>query len=287
MRIADQIKAENNNKAFESIIIASGKSFADALSASYLARVKNKGYTPILLVANADVIMNNVAAYIKKNAASNATIYLVGGDAVVPEAMVTKLRANGFNSIKRLAGKSRYITNIEVLKEAGVTHQEMLVASGMDYADALSASAVGKPIFLVAKSGLIAEQKAYLSTIKSGTATIIGGKGAVSEATEKQLSTTFKSITRLGGNNRYETSVMVANRFFKNSPAVTLAYGRDYPDGLCGGPLAMIYNCPLLLIANNGYAQAKSYAKTIGATSAVIYGGTALISNSTVDNVLS
>jgi putative cell wall-binding protein len=98
---------------------------------------------------------------------------------------------------------------------------------------------------------------------------------------------TFKSITRLGGNNRYETSVMVANRFFKNSPAVTLAYGRDYPDGLCGGPLAMIYNCPLLLIANNGYARAKNYAKTIGATSAVIYGGTALISNSTVDNVLS
>ena len=287
MNIADQLKKENNNAAFQSIIIASGTSFADALSASYLAKVKNSGNTPILLVANADSIMDSVVAYVKKNAASSATIYLVGGEGVVPKAMVTKLNANGFKNVKRLAGRTRYLTNIEVLKEAGVTNQELLVASGMDYADALSASAVGKPILLVASTGLTAEQQTYLKTLKSTTATIIGGTGAVNTATESQIRALFKSGTRLGGKSRFETSVLVAQKYITKPPAVTLAYGLDYPDGLCGGPLAMKYGCPLILTTSASYTQAKTYAKSIGATSAAVFGGAALINDNAVKNILS
>ena len=39
--IAEQIKKENGNKAFDCVIISCGTNFADALSASYLAKVKN------------------------------------------------------------------------------------------------------------------------------------------------------------------------------------------------------------------------------------------------------
>ena len=287
MKIADQLKAENGGAAFKSVIIASGTSFADALSAAYLAKVKNSGNTPILLVANAASIMDSAAAYVKKNAASTATIYIVGGEAVVPKAMETKLNANGFKNVKRLAGRTRYLTNIEVLKEAGVTNQDMLVASGMDYADALSASAAGRPILLAAPTGLTAEQKAFLKNMKNSAATIIGGKNAVNAATENQLKATFKSVTRIGGSNRFETSVLVAKKFFPKAPAVTLAYGLDYPDGLCGGPLAMIYKCPLLLTTSTNFTPAKNYAKSIGASSGAVYGGTGLISEIAVKNILS
>ncbi|MCR5478296.1 MAG: cell wall-binding repeat-containing protein, partial [Ruminococcus sp.] len=287
MKIADQLKAENGGAAFKSVIIASGTSFADALSAAYLARVKNSGNTPILLVANAASIMDSAAAYVKKNAASTAAIYIVGGEAVVPKAMETKLKANGFKNVKRLAGRTRYLTNIEVLKEAGVTNQDMLVASGMDYADALSASAAGRPILLAAPTGLTAEQKAFLKNMKNSAATIIGGKNAVNAATENQLRATFKSVTRIGGSNRFETSVLVAKKFFPKAPAVTLAYGLDYPDGLCGGPLAMTYKCPLLLTTSTNFTQAKNYAKSIGASSGAVYGGTGLISEIAVKNILS
>ena len=287
MKIADQLKAENGGAAFKSVIIASGTSFADALSAAYLAKVKNSGNTPILLVANAASIMDSAAAYVKKNAASTATIYIVGGEAVVPKAMQTKLNANGFKNVKRLAGRTRYLTNIEVLKEAGVTNQDMLVASGMDYADALSASAAGRPILLAAPTGLTAEQKAFLKNMKNSAATIIGGKNAVNAATENQLKATFKSVTRIGGSNRFETSVLVAKKFFPTAPAVTLAYGLDYPDGLCGGPLAMKYKCPLLLTTSTNFTAAKNYAKSIGASSGAVYGGTGLISEIAVKNILS
>ena len=280
--IADQLKKENGGKAFENIIIASGMDFADALSATYLSKVKN---APILITAAADSSMNNVVDYIKKNAAAKANIYIVGGTGAVPKAMESKLK--GYK-IKRLAGSNRYLTNIEVLKEAGVTNEDILVASGMDYADALSASAVGKPILLVAGKGkkLTKEQTAYLSTISSTKAIVIGGSGAVSTDIAKQLKDSFKSVTRIGGANRFETSVLVAEKFFKDPPTMALAYGLNYPDGLCGGPLAMAYGCPLILTVSKNITAAKSYAEKIKATNTVTFGGPSLITDDALKQIL-
>ena len=208
LAIADQFKNANNGKAFENIIVASGADFADALSASYLAKVKN---APILLVANkATVVINDTIEYIKKNAAAGANVYLVGGSSVVPNSMITDLKKLGFKA-KRLAGSNRYDTNIEVLKEAGVTNEKILIASGMDYADALSASAVGLPILLVAGKGksLTPNQKAYLQSLKDvkvekgaaplSKAYIIGGTGAVSAGILKQAKEIFAAAYRVAG----------------------------------------------------------------------------------------
>ena len=278
--IADRLKKENGGKAFENIIIASGTDFADALSATYLAKIKG---APILITSAADSAMANVAAYIKDNAKSGATVYIIGGTGAVPAQMESKL--GGFKTV-RLAGKNRYLTNLAVLKEADLTNEELLVAFGGNYADALSSSAVGKPIFLVAGNGLTADQKAFLATLKSTTATIIGGTGAVSTGIEGELKKTFKTVTRLGGKNRYETSVLVAERYFDNPPTIAVAYGLNYPDGLCGGPLAMTYHCPLILTVSNNFAAAKEYAKKIKATNTVTFGGPSLITDDALKGII-
>ena len=297
LAIADQFKNANNGKAFENIIVASGADFADALSASYLAKVKN---APILLVANkATVVINETIEYIKKNAAAGANVYLVGGSSVVPNSMITDLKKLGFKA-KRLAGSNRYDTNIEVLKEAGVTNEKILIASGMDYADALSASAVGLPILLVAGKGksLTPNQKAYLQSLKDvkvekgaaplSKAYIIGGTGAVSAGILKQAKEIFAAAYRVAGSNRYETSVKVAETFFKKETpkTVAVAYGMNYPDGLCGGPLAIAYKCPLILTVNQKPDAAVAYAKSIKAASVVAFGGKQLISVETMNKIL-
>ena len=278
--IADRLKKENGGKAFENIIIASGTDFADALSATYLAKTTK---APILITSKADTVMSKVDEYIKKNAASNATVYIIGGESAVSAQMEQKL--SGF-TVKRLAGRNRYLTNLAVLKETKLTNEELLVAFGGNYADALSSSAVGKPIFLVAGSGLTADQKAYLSTLRSTTATIIGGTGAVSAGIEKELKKSFKTVNRLGGANRFETSVLVAQHYFDDPPTIALAYGLNFPDGLCGGPLAMTYECPLILTVSNNYTAAKAYAKQIKATSAVTFGGSSLITDAAINGIL-
>ena len=290
-KIATKVKEENSNAAFQSIIIASGADFADALSASYLAKVKG---APILLVANkASAVLKSTVDYVKNNAVSKATVYIIGGDAVVPDSLASDLKKAGY-TVKRIAGKNRYDTNIEVLKEAGVTKEQILIASGSDYADALSASAVGKPILLVAgkTSSLTPNQKTYLNSLKSkdssalSQAYIIGGTGAVSTGIEKQVKSLFTKYTRVSGKNRYETSVEVAKKFFKNPKTVALAYGLNYPDGLCGGPLALAYNCPLLLTINSRTEAAAAYVKSVKADSAIALGGPSLISDSAIKAIL-
>ena len=290
-KIAKKIKEENSNATFQNIIIASGADFADALSASYLAKVKN---APILLVAskNKDVLSSTID-YVKKNAVAKANVYIIGGPTIVPESLATDLKTAGY-TVNRLAGANRYETNIAVLKEAGVKKEELLIASGADYADALSASSVGKPILLVAgkSKGLTPNQKTYLNSLKSADSSalskayIIGGTGAVSAEIEAQIKSLFKSTERVKGDNRYETSVEVAKKFFKNPKTLAIAYGLNYPDGLCGGPLAMAYNCPLILTVSQKTDVAAAYAKSVGANSAIALGGETLISDDAVKAII-
>lgn len=290
-KIAKKIKEENSSAAFQNIIIASGADFADALSASYLAKVKN---APILLVAskNKDSLSSTID-YVKKNAVAKANVYIVGGDTVVPASLEKSLKSAGC-TVKRIYGKNRYDTNIAVLKEAGVTTEQILIASGADYADALSASAVGKPILLVAgtTNSLTPNQKTYLSSLKKANpsalskAYIIGGTGAVSKGIANEVKSLFGSTVRVKGNNRYETSVAVAQKFFKNPKTLAIAYGLNYPDGLCGGPLAMAYKCPLILTVSQKTDAAAAYAKSVGADSAIALGGTTLITDEAVKSII-
>lgn len=277
--IADSLRAANCGKKFDNIIIASGSDFPDALSAAYLAKVKE---APILLTSIS--VTDKVAQYIRSNANADATVYIIGGTAAVSSKTESSLK--GFKTI-RLAGPNRYITNLLVLAESGVSDQEILIASGTGYADALSASAVGKPILLAANTGFTGDQKSYLSTLKSSTATIIGGTGAVSNTVQTQAKSYFSSVSRVGGSDRYETSANVAAKYFPKATALTLAYGLNYPDGLCGGTLAMRYSSPLVLAASNSFYNAKAYAAKAGSVSATALGGTALISDEAVRAILS
>ncbi|MBR7008864.1 MAG: cell wall-binding repeat-containing protein [Ruminococcus sp.] len=285
MAIATQLKKENGNKAFTSVIIASGTSNADALSAAYLAKVKN---APILITAPSET--TTIVNYIKANAASTAKIYIVGGTGAVNADTEKKLKAiyKTTNQVVRLGGKTRFETNLLVLKEAKVSNQEILVASGMDYPDALSASAVGLPILLVSGNSLTAEQQTYLKSLKSTKITIVGGNGAVSAGVESSIKALkkFAAPTRLGGSNRYETSLMVANKYFASAPTMAVAYGLNFPDGLCGGPLAMKYKCPLLLATSKDTTSAHTYAYTHKETNTVTFGGTALVSDSAVKAIV-
>ncbi len=279
-KIADQFKKEKGGKAFTNVIVASGMDFADALSATYLAKVKN---APIILTANS--MTDSVVSYIKKNSAKGANVYIIGGNKAVSASMDKKL--SGCKVI-RLSGSDRFETNIKVLKEAKVTNQEIIFASGMNYADALSASAAGRPIMLVAGNSLTKNQTAYLKTLKGKTATIVGGVSAVSKKIQTQISKgySFKTVRRIGGQDRFETSVNIAKTYFKNPPTIALAYGINFPDGLCGGVLALTYKCPLILTMNTNTTAAKKYATSMNATNTVTFGGYKLISDAALKTIL-
>ena len=127
---------------------------------------------------------------------------------------------------------------------------------------------------------LTKEQKAYFENIENLTFQIIGGTGSVSESVANELKA-FGNVARIAGSTREITSVEVAKAFFKEPEIVTLAYSRDFPDGLCGGPLAYNLGAPLLLVNEGTESYAAEYVKANGIEAGIVFGGTATISDKT------
>lgn len=234
---------------FENIVVASGDNYPDALAGSYLAQQKN---APLLLVGTDLDTEEDMLWYIAENLSDGGMAYILGGEGVVTKRFENELDDWGIN-VKRLGGDTRYDTNIAILKEAGVTDEDLLICTADGYADSLSVSSIYKPVLIVAKEGLNDKQINYLNSLKTKNIYLIGGEGVVSNEIAKVMKK-FGKVERVSGDDRYETSVAVAREFFGDTSAenstLVLVYGMNFPDGLSGGPLAASQNAPLILAEN-------------------------------------
>ena len=273
--IADQLKENMGVDQFRCVVVAYGLNFPDALTGSYLASVKS---APILLTDPS--VDSQVLSYLRTNLVAGGQVYILGGEAAVSRTFEVAAQSMGF-SVTRLKGAGRYETNLAILREAGVNaDDEILIATGTNYADSLSASATGLPMLLVGTS-LTDSQREFLQGT-SKRFVILGGTGAVNAAVEAELNR-IGSAVRVKGSNRYLTSVLIANRYFANTQAAVLAYAQGFPDGLCGGPLAMSMGAPLILTSNESPDAADGYIRNI--SSGAVTGGTGRISDDTVREI--
>lgn len=283
LNTADALKKSMGIDKFSYIIVADGNNYPDALAGSYLAKVKK---APLILVDRSVASEEVIGGYIKKNLEAKGTVYLLGGKDVVTERFEKSLKGT---NVKRLAGDTRYETNLEILNEAKASKEDLLACTGEGFADSLSASAVGKPILLVDNRGLMENQKTYLNKADVQDIYLIGGADVVSDKVGKQLKTYDKDskVERVAGSNRYKTSVEVAKTFFPDKcDTAVLAYGMKFPDGLAGGPLAISLKAPLLLVEDTAYADAREYGKTAGLKKLAALGGQDVISDKTVKLVV-
>lgn len=269
--VANALKEQQGVDKFDNIVVAYGDNYADALAGSYLAKVKN---APILVVNSR--MESYVKDYIDANASKDGTIYLLGGEGVVSRNFANSLTSSGYN-VKRLGGANRYETNMSILKESGVTNEDILVCSASSFADSLSASAVGKPILLV-NTSLYDEQKDLLSTFDTDRFYLIGGTGAVTTTVGTELRQ-YGAVERVAGSNRYTTSKAIADKFFADgSDTIVIASGDDFPDGLTGGPLAMSMSSPLFLVNDRNTSSAAEYVADHSLDVITVIGGTGAVS---------
>ena len=279
IKVADKLKSELGVVKFNNIVVANSDEFADALSATALAADKD---APILVVnKNNESIVKN---YISANLNKGGNVYIIGGTAVVSESFEKSLTGC---KVTRLGGSDRYETNLEVLKTLGATGaSDIMVASGLKYPDALSASATGNPVLLVGKT-LTDNQKAYLATLGGNDDYyVIGGTAAVNATVMNQLKASkLGTVTRLGGDTRYETGLAVAEEFFDNARTVVIASGDDFPDGLTGGVLANAMNAPLMLVNQYNTDVAADYVDDNSVRTVIAIGGTTVIPDVTLNKV--
>ena len=274
--VANELKEVLGVEKFEAAVVATGKNFADALAGSYLAVEKN---APILLTSGKDANVAQLHDYIKANVTEVGIIYILGGEAAVPKSVEA---ISGY-TVERLAGDSRYDTNLEILAEAGVNGDSIIVATGKTFADSLSASAAKLPILLVKPNGTLNdEQKAVLAGMNN--IYIVGGDGAVSAAYAEELAA-FGTVTRVFGEGRYQTSVEVAKTFCSDVSVAVVASGKNFPDGLCGGPLAAALDAPLVLTKDGSGSIASAYVTEEAITGGYVLGGDGALADETVVTV--
>lgn len=267
----------------DEVILASADNFADALAVSYAAyNVGAMQPRPIVVVSEGK--QDDVEKYIREHFMTSAKIWIIGGKMAVPEKIEKNLKKD--YEVKRIAGKNRYDTNLMILETFGVYQSDsILIATGTNFADSLSASATGIPMLLVGSS-LNDDQIMFLKRNTDKWIYILGGTGAVSATVEKQIKDIYGSPARIEGKNRYETSELIAREFFQGCSGVAIAYGGNFPDGLCGGPLAGRLNAPLLLVDDTHYENAQKFVRDFHVDWGYAFGGTGVISDALFRKVL-
>ncbi|WP_066071470.1 cell wall-binding repeat-containing protein [Alkalithermobacter thermoalcaliphilus] len=182
---------------------------------------------------------------------------------------------------KRLQGANRYHTNLSIVDEGWTKADNVILAYGENFADALSvtplSSKLNAPIILTDGKNLTQDIKARLSKLGAKTVYIIGGETVISKNIENEIRNLGYNVNRIHGQNRYETSVEIANEL--NSPKEAFVVtGRNFPDALSVASIASIKQIPILLVDENNYSKALQYIDKKQIEKVYIVGGTGAIS---------
>ena len=227
--------------------------FADALGGSALAAHKGG---PLLLTSTKQLDAST-ARELTRILAPGSKVYLLGGDSAISPAVEASVRHLGFN-VDRIGGSDRYSTAVQVAQTASPNPRNILLATGNNYPDALSAGAAAgsdpdSVVVLTNDTTMPAPTRAYLQRYASQlqqqtgsvTAWAVGGQALGAYDT---LPGVWYRVD-VHGADRYATSLKLANEFFgSRQAAIGIATGVNFPDALSGGALMGAVEGPLLLV---------------------------------------
>lgn len=194
---------------------------------------------------------------------------------------------NAPDSFTRLYGSDRYATSVEVAKQGWSNSDNVVLASGELFPDALCAVPVAKalnaPVLLTKAAYLPSVVSDEIKALGAKNIIIMGGTGAVSGSVQKQLTDSGYTCSRIAGADRYGTSVEAAKYLrdhFGSNGKVVLATGQGFADALSIASYAGSQKIPIILTTRYSMPSAVSgYISSSNITKAYIIGGTGVIDN--------
>lgn len=170
------------------VVLVNGFGFPDALSVSSIAASNTY---PVIMCGSEKLYdeTENILKSIKPD-----KVYVIGGTGVISSKLVDELKLTlpNLNSdeIIRISGENRYDTSLNLCRYFKLSSDTAIIASGRDFADALSGSALAakmnSPIILTDGTDIY-EQKHYLDNSSYKKLILLGGKGAIDENVENIL----------------------------------------------------------------------------------------------------
>lgn len=264
-------------------VLATAYNYPDALAGSVLANQLN---APILLVGSTEADQEKVMDYLNSYLQPEGTVYLLGGTGVIDKNFEDKLNTNEIKKITRLAGADRYETSAKIVDQLGVkTGTPVVLVSGGNYPDALSVSSIAAekqyPILLVSKDGISDTASQAIAAIQPDKVYIIGLEGVINPNIDKQVARITglisENIVRIGGADRYATSLAIAQYFNSDIQTVCIATGNNFPDALAGSVYAAKQKAPIILTDSNLPVQTVNYLESGKPSGMAIFGGEAAV----------
>ncbi len=279
---AVKISQARGTSTSDVVYIANGYDYPDALSAAPAATIQD---APLLLVAptSVPVVVATELARLHPR-----LIVVVGGEASVSSEVFAELSEYA-TEIRRDGGVDRYDTSRLIARNAFSSSSVAYVATGLGFADALSASAAAgsknAPVILVdgKSTSIDPETVATLSDLGVTSVIVAGGPVAVSDSLVAALDAipSVTTVTRIGGKDRFAVSSALNRNAFASSATVYVASGYNFPDALAGAALAGSKDSALYL-AQTGciYRQTAQDMIDLGTTTMVLLGGVNVLGNS-------
>ena len=260
------------------VVLARADNYPDALAATPLAGARRG---PLLLTFP-DSLDSRVENEVRRVLPPGGTVHLAGGPVAIGSGVETRLRADGFNVVRH-SGRNRFET-ATLLAEQISQPAIAFLATGLNFPDALpaGAAAIGEHgvVLLTADSSMPPETVAYLNARPGLRRFAVGGQAAAADPGSE----------RAVGNDRFETAVAVARRFFGEATSAAVASGTNYPDALAGGAHVGSRNGPLLLTRPESLpAPVRQWLAETRETlrDVFIYGGPNAVSTSTENEIRS
>lgn len=195
--------------------------------------------------------------------------------------------ANDNPTVNRLAGSNRYETAYQIAKAGWTQSDYAILAYGENYPDALAAVPLAQklnaPILLTHNNSLNTKSMAALQDLKVKTVYLIGGNGVISADEENMIKNSGYSVKRLAGQDRYETSIKIAQELGDVS-VVAVTTGDDYADALSIAPIAAKKQMPIILVPKDSLTSSiQNYISSKTITKTYVIGGQEIISDNVVN----
>ncbi len=234
------------------VLIASGQVFADALSAGPAAARIGAS----LLLTPTDGLMPVTIAELQR--LQPGTVTIVGGTPSVSSATAAQItEVVPGATVSRIAGTDRYQTAALIAERYFGSADQVLLASGEQFADAVSASGVASaigdvPVLLTPRGSTSEHTIDALESLGAQTATVLGADVTVSDAAVRAYRAEGFTVPRVAGADRYATNALLIERFVTptDDQAIAVASGTNFPDALSASMVAGVHSAPVVLAAS-------------------------------------
>ncbi|MGM0843652.1 MAG: cell wall-binding repeat-containing protein [Bacillota bacterium] len=190
---------------------------------------------------------------------------------------------------QRLGGENRYET-ASILSEIGWDAAEQVVlARGDDFADALAstpfAAKINGPILLTGGTKLPIETITEIQRLGAEKVWVMGGQNAISESViDRLINEAHVEVERIAGENREETSLKVADLLGTAHEEAIVVNKNKFPDAIAVGPYAALNQIPIILSHHSKMnSESESLLQKAGKT--YFIGGEAVLADSLMNEV--